>query len=437
MIATTRNSLVHAVAIISVAATFVGCNPPAKQSTGFGSGSAGGDEAKVVVLVDKQQITAGSAAGMPYAPHVSTFLTTAQLAAGWISLFDGESLYGWEPGSEADWAVKDGAITVASGKPGLLCTTSDFGDYELKCDFKAPDKTNSGIFLRTPLVPTDPAADCYELNIAPADNPFPTGSFVKRQKATKYVSASEWRTFDVSAIGGHFVVKIDGEIVLDYTDPKPLGRGRIGLQLNSGEVAFKNIKVKPVGLKSLFNGKDLSGWKVKEGPEFKSVYSVTPAGEINVKNGKGQLESDAQFADFTLQLQVFSNGKHLNSGVFFRSIPADPMNGYELQVQNGYKNGDRTKPIDCGTGGFYRRQDARLVASDDFQWTYMTLVASGPHMAAWVNGIQVSDWTDKRPADPNPRKGLRLEQGTLIIQGHDPTTDLSFKNLSAAELPQR
>jgi hypothetical protein len=113
------------------------------------------------------------------------------------------------------------------------------------------------------------------------------------------------------------------------------------------------------------------------------------------------------------------------------------MNGYELQVQNGYKDGDRTKPIDCGTGGFYRRQDARLVASDDFAWTNMTLVASGPHMAAWVNGIQVSDWTDKRPADPNPRKGLRLEQGTLIIQGHDPTTDLSFKNLNAAELPKR
>ena len=37
----------------------------------------------------------------------------------------------------------------------------------------------------------------------------------------------------------------------------------------------------------------------------------------------------------------------------------------------------------------------------------------------------------------NPRNGLRREAGTLIIQGHDPTTDLSFRNLRAAETPPR
>ena len=56
-------------------------------------------------------------------------------------------------------------------------------------------------------------------------------------------------------------------------------------------------------------------------------------------------------------------------------------------------------------------------------------------MACWVNGIQVSDWTDTRPANDNPRQGLRRAAGTLIIQGHDPTTDLSFRNLRAAEMP--
>lgn len=365
-------------------------------------------------------------------------VTPAELAAGWISLFDGESLYGWEAASEADWKVVDGAITVSAGTPGLLVTTSDFGDYEFKCDFKAPEKTNSGIFLRTPLGPRDAKTDCYELNIAaPEVSPFSNGGFVGRAKATKYIPAQEWRTYDVSAIGGHFIVKIDGETVLDYTDEKPVGRGRIGLQLNSGAASFRNIKLKPAGLKSLFNGQDLSGWKAKEAPEMKSVFTVTAEKAINVKNGKGMLESEAQFGDFTLQFEVFSNGKHLNSGMFFRSIPGDVMNGYELQIQNGYKDGDRSQPLDCGTGGFYRRQNARKVVSDDFAWTHMTLVATGPHMAAWVNGVQVSDWTDTRAADPNPRKGLRVEPGTLIIQGHDPTTDLSFRNINAAEMPKR
>jgi hypothetical protein len=58
-------------------------------------------------------------------------------------------------------------------------------------------------------------------------------------------------------------------------------------------------------------------------------------------------------------------------------------------------------------------------------------------MAVWVNGYQVTDWTDTRAPDENPRRGRRLEAGTLIIQGHDPTTDLSFRNMRIAELPER
>ena len=56
-------------------------------------------------------------------------------------------------------------------------------------------------------------------------------------------------------------------------------------------------------------------------------------------------------------------------------------------------------------------------------------MAAGPHMAVWVNGYQVSNWTDDRPPDPNPRRGSRLHAGTLCIQGHDPTTDLLFRNI--------
>ena len=363
-------------------------------------------------------------------------LSAEELAGGWILLFDGESLYGWEPGSQADWQVADGVIKVSQGEPGLLCTTCDWADYEFRCDFRAPATTNSGIFLRTPVKPTDPAKDCYELNIAaPEVSPFSNGGFVKRQKATEYVPATEWRTYEVSAVGGHFIVKIDGKQVLDYTDPAPVGRGRIGLQLNSGPAEFRNIKLKPVALASLFNGKDLTGWK--NHPESKSTYTVTPAGEINVRNGRGLLESEAQFGDFVLQAEVFSNGKHLNSGIFFRSIPGEFTNGYEFQIHNGYKDDDRTKPLDFGTGGFYRRQPARKVVSDDFQWTYLTLNAQGPHFATWVNGVQVNDWTDTREPNDNPRNGLRTAAGTLSLQGHDPTTDLSFRNLRAGEMKPR
>lgn len=360
-------------------------------------------------------------------------LTSQEIAEGWILLFDGETDFGWKAASKANWKVADGAISVSEGEKGLFCTTSEYGDYVLKADFRAEKSTNSGIFLRTPLVPTDPTADCYELNIAPDDNPFPTAGFVGRKKSDGGHTTGDWQSFEVTAEGGHFTVKLDGKLVLDYVDPKLIPRGRIGLQLNSGPVSFRNIKLKPLGLKPIFNGRDLKSWKVFPGKQ--SVYSVTHKGELNVKNGPGQLESEARFADFTLQLEVFSNGKHLNSGLFFRSIPGEFWNGYESQIQNGFKDDDRTQPIDFGTGAVYRRVKARKVVPNDFEWFAKTVIASGDHIAVWVNGYPVTDWTDTRAPNANPRQGLRREAGTLIIQGHDPTTDLSFRNLRAAELP--
>jgi hypothetical protein len=361
-------------------------------------------------------------------------LSAEELKAGWIALFDGTSLFGWHPHSKADWRVHDGAIVVAGGDKGLLCTHVQFSDYELKVDFRAAKGTNSGVFLRTaPMVgKEDVTTRCYELNIAPPDNPFPTGSFVGRKKGEEVPDSREWQTFHVTLVGGQAKVELNGKTVLEYTDEKPVGRGYIGLQLNEGQVEFKNIKLRPLGLNDLTNGKDLTGWK--DAPGSKSKFSVTETGEISVKDGRGSLESEAQFGDFVLQWECISHAPSLNSGIFFRCIPGELTNGYECQIHNGYKNGDRTQPVDCGTGGIFRRVNARLVVSNDLEWFYQTVVADGPRIACWVNGYPVTAWTDERKPDPNPRNGLRLEAGTLQIQGHDPTTNLSFRNLRAVEL---
>jgi len=385
------------------------------------------------------------------APKLNT-LTPAEQAAGWILLFDGETLFGWEDGNAVarktrtapadpnepapnpiNWQVVDGAIRANAGEIGLLCTTSEFADYQLHVEWRAVKNCNSGIFLRTALKPTDAGLDCYELNVAPPDNPFPTGSYVKRQKVEGAGETDGWRTYDCTLRGDHSVIVLDGKEVLNYRDPGPLRKGRIGLQHNMGQVEFRNIKLKPLGLKSIFNGKDLTGWK--EFPGKASKWSVTEAGELRVQNGNGQLESAAQFADFVLQIDVFVNGKGLNSGLFFRSIPGEFWQGYESQIQNAYLNDDPTNPKDFGTGAFYRRQKARKIVSQDETWFTKTLVVSGNHMATWVNGYQVSDWTDDRAPNDNPRNGFRQAGGTLSLQGHDPTTDLRFRNIHVQELP--
>ena len=64
-----------------------------------------------------------------------------------------------------------------------------------------------------------------------------------------------------------------------------------------------------------------------------------------------------------------------------------------------------------------------------------TVAAQGRHLATWVNGVQVADWTDHRPLAANAREGCYLKKGPLSIQGHDPTTNLDFRNIRLAELP--
>jgi hypothetical protein len=377
------------------------------------------------------------AAAGPLAAAEHNTLSPEELAEGWILLFDGQTLFGWRAAHEADWRVEDGAIVATEGKtPGLLHTTSQWGNFVLKLDFRSEPGANSGVFLRTSPNPPDAPGRYYEINIADwGKNDWPTGSLVHYQKTEAAFDSEDWQSMEITADGGTFRVAIDGKPALEYDDPSPLGRGFIGLQWRRGKIEFRNVKLKPLGTKSLFNGKDLSGWNLF--PELASVITVTPEGWMNVKGGRGTLETERSYDDFTLQLEVFVNGEGLNSGIFFRCIPGEVMNGYEAQIHNGYRDGDRTRPVDCGTGGIFRRQDARKVLADDFTWFPMTVHACDRHMAAWVNGVQVSDWTDTRPPHPNPRSGLRLEAGTIQIQGHDPTTDLSFRDLRIAEIPPR
>ena len=121
----------------------------------------------------------------PAGEHLTPGLAKTAIFDGWISLFDGKTLFGWKPETKANWHVVDGEIRVSQGEIGLLRTTSQFDDFEIATRLQIAARTNSGLFLRTSPSPKDPADDCFELNIAhPGDNPFPTGSLVFRQKST-------------------------------------------------------------------------------------------------------------------------------------------------------------------------------------------------------------------------------------------------------------
>jgi hypothetical protein len=148
--------------------------------------------------------------------------------------------------------------------------------------------------------------------------------------------------------------------------------------MRKASIKFRNVKLRPLGLRGLFNGKDLTGWK--EIPERESVYSVTAEGWLNVKDGPGRSADRIDLGRFRSAIGVHFQREHLNSGIFFRAMPGQFWSGYESQIRNQWHENDRTQPVDFGTGGIYNRQPARRVVSTDHEWFTKTIVGSWtPH----------------------------------------------------------
>lgn len=365
-------------------------------------------------------------------------LSPDQIREGWIQLFDGESLFGWKSTGHNNWHVEDGAIHADSGPIGALHTTMEFSNYEFFCEFQIEKDANSAVFVHSLFNPQNPITECYEVNLCDNHPKFKTGGIVGHSPAAKFIPGEGgWKQLSLTVKGASISVHVENEEVLQFKDKSPEARksGLLGLQKNAGKVAFRNLRLKPLGTDSLLKGNDLHGWHLV--PGGKSTFTIKN-GELDVLNGRGYLESDNQWQDFILQSEILSNGKHLNSGIFFRASEGTekaPADGYEVQVRNQWEGDDRNKPVDFGTGGIYRRIPARRVVSTDFEWFTMTVAACGPQISVWVDGYPVTDWVDTRAPDINPRQGLRMTAGHLLIQGHDPTTDLKFRNLRIAELP--
>jgi hypothetical protein len=390
-------------------------------------------------------------------------LSAEEVSDGWISLFDGETLFGWK--TEGSATVADGALVLTDAKEATAMPTTDFGDFDLAFQYRYEGKgTPKFVYRRggggigNNMVTRNPAGTWVDAAI--------------RREGNKVQMSFVWpngRADSSSEVSG-----------------PPAGASWHFSALEGGKLFLRSIRLKPAGLKPIFNGKDLSGWK--EIPGHKSKFSVTDKGELNIKDGNGDIQTEGQYDDFVLQLDVFSNGDHLNSGVFFRCIPDSFWSGYEAQIRNEWisdvklkdgstvsgsytdkgdkvtvqactKAGDnnwrpakdiktinksdveqvihhRDQVVDIGTGGIYNRQPARKVVSNDREWYTMTVVAHGTHMATWVNGYQVADFVDVAPIGDNARKGAKVSKGPLSLQGHDPTTDLNFKNIRIAELPK-
>ena len=198
------------------------------------------------------------------------------------------------------------------------------------------------------------------------------------------------------------------------------------LALPLGPRAVADDKGVPEGFTSLFNGKDLAGWKVYGG---KMERWGAKDGILYVEGGGGGwLLTEKEYSDFELRLE-FKLPKAGNSGVALRAPREGNVSNTGMEIQllddpwykdkNNYKAGIRDVQL---TGAIYGvvppSKDATKPAEE---WNTMRIIAKGRHVTVELNGVKTIDadldkYTEKHGKE---HPGLLREKGFLGLQSHD------------------
>ena len=181
---------------------------------------------------------------------------------------------------------------------------------------------------------------------------------------------------------------------------------------------------------SLFNGKDLTGWKASE----KDGCFTVENGAIKVSNGRSHLfytgpVENADFTDFEFMAQVMTTGGS-NSGIYFHTEYQEkswPKKGYESQVNITHK--DKQK-----SGGLYAAAPVDAVrisevSAKDNEWYSHYIKVEGKHVEVQINGKTVVDCPEADNVNFKGWPGRRLSHGTFALQGHDPKSVVYFKDI--------
>jgi hypothetical protein len=186
---------------------------------------------------------------------------------GWISLFDGKSLDGWRAGENpGTFSVQDGAIVARGPRShlfyvGPVCY-GDFKDFELKVEVKTESRANGGVYFHTQYQEKNWPAKGFEVQV---NNRYRwdsrrTGSLYKVQDVKKTLAKDgQWFTLHVVVVGQHVAIDVDGQQVVDWTEPNPpqppsdfpervVASGTFALQGHDrgSTVYYRNICVKPL-----------------------------------------------------------------------------------------------------------------------------------------------------------------------------------------------
>ena len=392
-----------------------------------------------------------------YSPYIEAALSKEELA---------KSRAEWAADAKKHWRVDaaKGEI-VSDGKGVFLATDRDYGDFEMYVDWlMVSHNGDSGIYLRGyPQVQIwDPSNEGEIKNGVEKgsgglwnnnnDNP---GKW-PLVKADNPVG--QWNTFHIKMIGSRVWVwfndklTVDGQILDNYFDRKKsvLPRGPIELQTHGSEIRFRNIFLREIGVdeanatlakqvgdegfKSIFNGKDFTGWTGKT-----DEYEVKD-GAIFCRPAKGgNIWTTDEYSDFeaTVEFVLPPAG---NNGLAIRYPGNNVDTAYngmcELQVlDDSAPVYDTLDPRQyCGSVyGVVAAQRGYVRPAG--QWNFEHVTVKGHTIKVELNGTvivnaDVSNAKDFMHNSKHP--GLMRDKGFFGFAGH--TDPVGFRNIKIKPL---
>jgi type 1 glutamine amidotransferase len=389
----------------------------------------------------------------------------------WTVLFDGKDTaawrgYGQESMPAKGWSVRDGALVCEKGGGGGdLVTAESFGDFELEFEWRVAPGANSGVMVRVADLdaPTWNSGPEYQVlddaalgaepdalhaagaiyDVTPAADlsaALPPGGWNRGRivcqgfKLAHYLNGVLTAACDFSSADGRARVARSKFAAMPHFMKHE--RGRIALQDHGDEVAYRNLRIRPLAATAiaLFDGRSLDGWtwigsadagagEVWQAREGVLVCRGTPA---------GYLRTDADYTNYVLELDWRWNPAaegNRNSGVLLRVIEEDKIwpKSLEAQLQDGnagdfWKIGDFPAATDpARTNG---RNAKKLKAAEKplGEWNHYAIRVDHGTVTLEVNGELV-----------NRATGVLETPGKIALQSEG--AEIQFKNVRLTPLP--
>jgi len=198
-------------------------------------------------------------AALAFVPPSSAAERTPEPSAGWVSLFNGKDLASWVKVGNEKWEVEQGAIhgQGVTGQYGYLRTEAKYRDFHLSLRFKCDADGNSGVFYHADFAPgTVNITQGIQVEIDRTIGKHTGGLYGDGRRWIAWpapehetvIRPYDWNDLLIKVEGNRTVVRLNGVIVLDFTDPAPKSfDGYIALQLHSGTLGnmwFKDLFVR-------------------------------------------------------------------------------------------------------------------------------------------------------------------------------------------------